>query len=177
MKHLVAAVEQAIDQGNWYAALSVALTMPDICARMEQPEVKSSKKRYTDWCDRYLTPRYTREMPSLAIPGTQESHVFLGGGDCYALRCAVLHEGLDSTVTQNAREALDRFTFIAPSPGGFVHMNQSDATLHLQVDQFCRDICSCVSQWLNDVSEDRAVQGRLADLMEIRILGDQGFAM
>lgn len=61
---------------------------------------------------------------------------FLNGGDCYALRCAVLHEGSDDIVEQRAREALERFEFYEPAPGLRMHCNQIGVRLQLQVDLF-----------------------------------------
>ena len=45
-------------------------------------------------------------------------HVFLHGEDCYALRCAVLHEGADDIVTQRARVALTPSCSLRLAPGG-----------------------------------------------------------
>ena len=90
MEMLRRAVEESLATSNWYSALMVALALPDIAARIDDPS-KSSTKRYAEWVDRHLSPKYTKNIgPS---PGT--IYQFLGGGDCYALRCAFLHEGGD----------------------------------------------------------------------------------
>lgn len=170
MRHLSNAVRQAVGQRNWYGALSVALTLPDICARIEEPP--TNRSRYVDWCDRYLTPRYTHFVGG-------QSHTFLTGTDCYALRCAVLHEGRDDIASQRARKALEKFTFIEPPSSGSIHMNQINQHLQLQVDLFCLDICSSVEQWLGDLAKkpDEAFGARLSELMKIQSVGDQGFTL
>ena len=99
-------------------------------------------------------------------------HVFLHGEDCYALRCAVLHEGADDIVTQRARVALDSFLFVAPRNGWTVHCNQSNAKLQLQVDIFCEDICAGVDAWLLAVATNPDVQARIATLMRVQSLED-----
>jgi hypothetical protein len=38
VNQFVNAVRSAVASGNWYAALMLALTMPDICGRLESPE-------------------------------------------------------------------------------------------------------------------------------------------
>ncbi|MFO5440869.1 MAG: hypothetical protein ACLBM4_19945, partial [Dolichospermum sp.] len=59
MKQLKEDVRQAIKQGNWYSALASALTLPDICSWLEDPTIKSSKKRYILWYDTYVKEKYT----------------------------------------------------------------------------------------------------------------------
>jgi len=161
MEHLIGAVEKAVKERNWYAALSLALTLPDICAKMESPS-QGSAKRYIAWANAYFTPKYTHE-----IGPDREKHIFLSGSDLYALRCAVLHEGSDDIVMQRARESLDRFHIIAPPKTGSVHCNQLGTILQVQVDILCRDICVSVRQWLDGIDAQGEVQSRIANLMKI----------
>lgn len=162
MDHLVTATRTAVREKNWHAALALALTLPDICARLQSPEVQSSRVRYVKWCEAHLAPRYTFPIGAEGVP-----HVFLGGDDCYALRCAVLHEGADNIVGQRARKALEEFVFSAPpTGGGMIHCNQVDSKLQLQVDIFCLDVCAGVEEWVQEVArKDAAVNGRMAGLM------------
>lgn len=101
----------------------------------------------------------------------------MSGADCYALRCALLHEGSDSILRQYAREALERFAFVAPSPGREIHCNQLGTALQLQVDIFCEDVCKGVDRWEAEVVPTSAdVQARLGELVSIRSL-DHGFTL
>jgi hypothetical protein len=145
MKELIDSVRNAIAQQNWYAALSLALVLPDICGFLESPDT-GSQNRYVTWCNRFLVPRYTRALPSDATP-----HVFLPAQDCYALRCAFLHEGRDDVRRQKARQALDSFIFVEPPVCGMLHCLPTDSRLQLQVDIFCEDICIGVEQWIQTV--------------------------
>jgi hypothetical protein len=149
---------------NWYAGLGLALTLPDICGFMESPDLKSMR-RYVSWCDKYLVPKYTR------LIGADDTVVrFLGGQDCYALRCAFLHEGVDDVVRQRAHEALESFTFVVPNRAGIsVHCNRFNGTLlQLQVDRFCEDLCNGVDEWMGAVAGNLGVQQRLSELMLVR---------
>jgi len=144
MKVFINAVRAAVKQENWYAALALALTLPDICADLEKPG-RHSGERYADWWNTYLLPEYT-------IPGIEdvrEPHVLLSGNDCYALRCAFLHQGLSDISRQRAQEAISRFHFAFPNPNRRIvrHRNQLDDVLQLQVDLFCEDICLGAEQW------------------------------
>lgn len=166
MEHLCRAAEGALSTSNWYAALMVALALPDIAARVDDPSKKSGT-RYSDWVERYLSPTYTR-----LIGAPPRSHKFLGGGDCYALRCAFLHEGGDDVSHHSAVQALERFQFLAPRPGWMIHMNQSNAKLQLQVDVFCTDVVNAVRSWRASIPDsDSARLDRLAQLAAIQTEG------
>jgi len=162
MKRFLRSIDLALSTHDWYGALSTALTLPDICGRIESPE-QGSKARYVAWFDRYLLARY-----SMPVGAEHKLHVFLHGEDCYALRCSYLHEGGGVIVEQRARKALDSFHFITPPPSGMVHMNQSDDVLQLQVDVFCRDVCAAVDEWMTKtVAGNSELEMRLENLLEI----------
>ena len=161
MQQFVDAVRKAIATSNWVPALTTALALPDICGWLENPAVKS-QKRYETWFDGYMLHRYTAH-----------AHVFLSGADCYALRCALLHEGSDSTERQRARQALTRFRFVVPRPGDRVHCNQVDSVLQLQVNVFCEEICEGVEEWSKrTLIPGSEPHGRLGELLTIESLGD-----
>ena len=42
MQRFTSAIEQALADKNWYGALTLALTLPDICGKMENPQERSS---------------------------------------------------------------------------------------------------------------------------------------
>lgn len=161
MRHLIDATRSAVTQYNWYAALAVALSMPDMCGELER-RVAGSQARFVDWYDRFLLSKYQGNVGASRTP-----HTFLLGSDCYALRCAYLHQGDFSIDDQRARQALDHFHFIAPRHGSFVHMNQHGSTLQLQVDRFCLDVCEAVEQWLASVVNDADIQARMGDMAAI----------
>ncbi len=82
--------------GNYYAALATTLNFPDICGWIVDPTVVS-KARYIAWFDRYVAHHYVH-----CIGPDHERTVFLSGTDCYALRCAFLHEGREEITEQQA---------------------------------------------------------------------------
>ena len=160
MQRFIYALNSAVQQRNWYAALSLALTLPDICGRLENPHAKS-ENRFVAWWDKYLLAKY-----SSVVGGRPYTH--LAGGDAYSLRCAFLHEGVDETVAQRARVALTKFHFITPPPrGGMLHCNQLNSILQLQVDIFCNDISQGVTQWVVDTQNNPAITVRMAALITI----------
>jgi hypothetical protein len=162
MDHLVAAVRQAVADNNPYAALTLALTLPDVCGSLQAPD-DGSRKRYVAWWDQYLLPTYT-----LRIGPAQTTHVFLNGDDCYALRCAVLHQGSDDITEQRARQVISRFRFVEPGINDTIyHRNTIDDVLNLDVYFFCEELCQGVEAWLQAVQAHPVVMTRVAALMRI----------
>lgn len=161
MQHLVTATRAAVEQRNWYAALTLALTLPDVCAKLED-RIRPVGDRYKDWCRRYLEPVFT-----LSIGAAREPHVFLPAADAYGLRNAVLHEGRDDRDLRDGR-ILERYDFIEPHPGILRHLNAVGTRLELQVDLFCEEICVAVDQWLRDVQGDDAIHQRMTEMMRMR---------
>jgi hypothetical protein len=153
----------ALQQENWYAALTLALTLPDICSNLEEPSHRS-RQRYTRWFDTHVGPKYSFDRG-----WDRGVHVILSGNDCYALRCAMLHSGTDDTTEHAAREAVDLFQFLAPL-GPLIHGNSHGRTLQLQVDVFCLDICEAADQWLVEVAVGNSeIMGRVGRLMAIKL--------
>lgn len=74
-------IEKARDAKCFFAELALALTIPSVCSRygLDDEELKSLResKRYPEWYEKYVYPQYQ----------------FLTGKECYAVRCAILHNG------------------------------------------------------------------------------------
>ena len=163
MQHSIAAVRKASSDENPHAALTLALTLPDVCASLESSDGRTTGAKYAAWWDTYLLPTYTIQIGSPPV-----EHVFLTGGDCYALRCAVLHQGLDDVSEQNARQVLEKFHFVQPRNSNVViHRNQAGLALNLQVDIFCEEICQGVEAWLCAIGARQDVLDRIEALMKI----------
>ena len=161
MQHFVDATRAAVAQGNWFAALALALTLPDICGRLENPTA-GSQARFVAWYDRFLLGRYQSR-----IGADHTLHTFLSGQDCYALRCAFLHQGEFGIDDQRARQALERFHFTAPQAGLTVHNNQFGNMLQLQVDLFCIDVCEATETWLASIRNSADIQARISALATV----------
>lgn len=171
MNEYINDVRKSILCKNWYSALMVALTLPDICGHLEYPEL-GSQKRYVNWFNKYMLDKY-----SFKVKVDRTPHVFLSGEDCYALRCALLHEGDIDITEQRARKALDSFQFVEPKEGLFIHCNQSNTVLQLQVDIFCEDICKSIEKWIDDIKLNKSeIYEKFNTLLKIKSL-DNGFIL
>ena len=159
MSNYTNSIRLSLEYENWYAALTLALTLPDICGKLEFPH-KSSSARFIHWFNNYLLDKYTKNIAG-------GSNVFLSGQDAYALRCAYLHQGEVNIEGQRIRKVLSEFSFYAPPKYSYIHCNKMNNSLQLQVDIFCMEVCNAVELWVKDVSSDHLIQGRAKKLMTI----------
>lgn len=144
MKDLLASIEKSLENKNWYAALAVALILPDICGKIDNPLMYSSK-RYEAWFDKYVKKYYI----------LQESigSASIYGGDCYAIRCALLHEFNGDLSSHKARKILAKYKFCSPDTykyGYEVHVRETGCEIKIRVDDFCGYICMGVNEWMRD---------------------------
>ena len=157
MEKIIKSAYDALKNDNQYAALIVALIIPDICAALENGETTGSK--YASWFENNL-PEYKG---------------YLSGKDCYALRCAILHQGKDDVSGQRIKEVLDYVIFMEPQVpvhlilGKNVVLNDQlkKSFLQLNVSMFIVDICKAAEKWLKTASGNKEIQRRLRETIEI----------
>ncbi|KNZ41388.1 hypothetical protein [Acetobacterium bakii] len=159
MKKFINSVRLSIENKNWYSAIFIALSMPDICGKLARPNL-GSQARYIEWFDSYLL-----ELNSSIFNG--DMAIFLTGRDCYALRCSILHEGTDDITTQRVRETLEKIQFTTLG----LHRVKIDNILTLNVACFCEEMCEAVENWYNDIKSDEVITGRIESMLEIKIKG------
>lgn len=156
MNNFIEAVKLSLETQNWYSALILGLTLPDICGRLKSPD-KGSKERYIDWFDTYIKDNFTFKRPHLHYSFKADIFIeiphdviSLTGNDCYALRCSYLHEDREE-IEQQKSVALD-----------------SAAALQLQIDLFCLLIIEGVDKWIDDYEQDPDIQARAESLLHIK---------
>ena len=166
MKNFKIAIEQCLEHENYYGALFIALSLPDICAKLESPD-KISGSRYSEWFDKYIGEKYI-----VTVSPKQNKRVFLTGNDCYALKCSLLHEGGNDISEKKKKETLEKFKFLIPPRGIVIHNYFKDGTLQLQVELFCRDILEGVEKWEEHIKDKEQIQEKMKDLLMIAFLKD-----
>jgi hypothetical protein len=156
MLQFVAAIRQSLQAENWHAALFLSLAMPDICAKLETPESGNAGPRYRCWFDKYLA-----SVNKTNIMGHEVT--FMTAGDCWALRCSLLHEGSDDVGEQRARETVSKFRFTTMG----MHRIKIEEVLVLNVARFCEEVCHAVEAWSTDVENVPEVQDRITGIVAI----------
>ena len=154
MDNIIISIRKALQEENWYGALFMAITLPDICAYLEHG--KANGKNYSSWFENNLT-KYKG---------------FLSGDDCYSLRCAVLHQNTDDISSQGMKDVLDHYIFI--TQGGHLNFFKDcvvvgikESFLQLNVTKFCDDICVAVENWISLNSGNQYINDRLKQTLEI----------
>lgn len=84
---LINEINEALSHNLYFAALSLALTLPDICGKAEYPE-KGSTVRYKLWYDEHIG-QYEK---SPTIDGVHEMP-YLSGEIVYNFRSSLFHQG------------------------------------------------------------------------------------
>lgn len=185
MERFTTSIEGSLRTGNWFAALFMALALPDICAALEQP-TRPVGERYKDWFQRYLRSTYNpsstyellettapealKNLPPMVIQSMKATvppaAAAFTAEDCYRLRCKCLHQGLSE------RAQADRVHFTAPDRSGRlnVHRNSFNGVLQLSIDQFCRDVVNATLRWWSEVQADAEVAARAKELIRVYAL-------
>ncbi len=146
MKNLLDALRRCVQDKNWYGAITIALTLPDICGSIDTPGKGNSERRSVAWFDKYVAHAYRVEVDGAKF-------VFMTGGDCYALRCAALHQGSFDVSDQRARDVVDKFILHHSELIG-IHNVRQGKKLVIDIATFCLDIAAGVGAWEADVARD-----------------------
>lgn len=155
MINFIDSVRKSVNNRNWTSALSLALSLPDICGYLQYGKI-GSKKRYIQWWEQNVQCKYT-------VKSSDGLRVFLSGSNVYALRCAFVHQGSDEI---EFKEEIRKFQFTAPGKST-IHNNKIGDIHQLQVDVFCEDISSSVETWWHKNKENEEIKERLGDFIKI----------
>lgn len=162
LSDFVDAAYQAGKQENWLAAIALALTLPDICAAVDDPGKGRSQARYARWWDEYVASKYW------VAPDPGEdwiAHSYLPGLDAFYLRCSYLHAGGD--VLSGKDQLMNRVQFRGPDDGWRFGLDEETRTLTIPVNVFVEDVCAGVTAWLEDRANDPEAQRRLSGLISV----------
>lgn len=177
MQQLISGVEDCIAKENWFGALFIAISLPDICGATEDV-IKGNGARYKDWFNRYLKPRYDPEsfydlllinspetisrLPQTLASElkTKKPDVAFSAEDCWSLRNACLHEGADVS-------RLRKFKITHPLANGtLLHMNLIGDVLQLDIVQFCNDMIEGVKTWIADMESNPEISEKIASMIK-----------
>ena len=161
LRDFLAAARSAVAESNWYAAIALALTLPDICASIDRPGSGITQGRYVEWWEERAAGRFWIK-PDDDEDWTPRSLV--PGKDAFLLRCAFLHNGTGTTgKTDPVKE---RFRFMAAS-GGSYGQSRDEREVSLNVEYFVEAVCRAVEQWIVDRQDDAEAQARLTEIVGI----------
>lgn len=97
IEQLIKEVEKSLDNECYFAALTLALTLPDACGKAEY-RTKCNKKRYMDWCKKYIDICTPSTSPYAA------DMLYLSNEILYQLRCDMLHQSTPGVEKKEIKE-------------------------------------------------------------------------
>lgn len=155
MQTIFEEIERALAGGIHYAAISLALSIPDVCASLQHPvgHVKGSNKAgYMKWFIANLGPDYPE----------------ITGNDIYALRSGVVHNG-----RFGAGKSFSRIVFIirVHPERPLLHRCTSRDVYQLDSETFCRNMIDAAKRWLSNNSNDANVRRNLDRVVMLRPTG------
>lgn len=152
METILMEIERALDAELYYLATAMALTVPDICAALEDPNGESSGLKYKAWYNENLAQLYTN----------------ITDADCWSLRCGVLHQGRCG----HPNMQYGRILFAVPNiQGNVFHNNIMNDALNLDAEIFCRDVVHCARAWFKGKQFEPVVQNNMPNLVQYRAQG------
>lgn len=158
INRLIDDINKALDAEAYMAALALALTLPDICAKAEYGDTLRNKERYIKWFDEYIG-KYEicpREEGEECMP-------YLSGEVVYSLRNNVLHQGTPNIEKEKIKDKtnqIDKFILViekkkpfdiyADMSGVCLNLNgQSEREYRVNIRRLCLIICEAASHCYN----------------------------
>ena len=148
-------MREALAARFYYPALSVALTLPDICAGLQlDRSIFVKEKHYVSFVDSYSSPR------ELGVDGQQ----------CYRLRGGLIHRG---NARGHAYFEADYVVFTVPESGSPIHaltMDAADGTSAVMIDlpMFCAAMEVAVRRWFETNQSDQNISKNARELLSFR---------
>ncbi len=158
-------IKEALYNKCYFPALSLALTLPDICGNAEFPN-EDVGKRYITWYDKYLANNITGEKEDIDKPR-------LSGEVVYNLRNTFLHLGspnIQSEKIKDSSNQIDKFALILGDGTLFWESTLTLGTLgktnnpdlegisyrvmFVEITYLCESICNCALDYF-EKNEDK----------------------
>lgn len=156
MEQIIDQIQGTLDAGFPYAALMLALAIPDICSNLELApgaKVAGEQKRYMRWYNKHLLPSLEKA---------------LSAEDCWSLRCGVVHTGTFG----NKNQKFERVFFYVDSEFGFLRMDGNSVngvtygrTIGIGVKFFIGIVVDAVRKWEADTGHHKHVQANMKRLV------------
>lgn len=156
INRLIDDINKALDAEAYMAALALALTLPDICAKAEYGDTLRNKERYIKWFDEYIGKYEVcpREEGEECMP-------YLSGEVVYSLRNNVLHQGTPNIEKEKIKDKtnqIDKFILVIEKKKPFdIYADMSGVGSDLQgrsereyrvnVRRLCLIICEVASHY------------------------------
>ena len=142
-------IRAALSAELYNCALIMALTLPDICGKVEYPK-ENAKKRYVEWFSVYAKPFFT--VSATKFPEeTPVDVTWLSPEECWALRCAVFHSG--NYETEYIKLTDIRIHAHKRNEKNYSHMSRDSRYADLDGILLCENLCVAAEQYYKGIKE------------------------
>lgn len=148
----IAEIEKALDAELYNCALALALTLPDVCGKVEFSGEKSFGERYKKWFSRYAFPYFAVEatkLPSKKIV----KNTWLSAEECWALRCAFLHAG--NYDVKHVPLANVQIHVHKRNSENYSHMVRDSQYADWDVIELCKKLCLAAREYYYSVEDKK----------------------
>lgn len=160
-------IKLALANKSYLSALALALTLPDICGKIEFPDFthKNGKrnigKQYVTWFDDWVN-QYFADPTGWTDGYTKAKNPYFTGKMCYSLRCSFLHSGnirikdWDNSEDEEFYYAYEfRLTIGGADLSGssWPHQPNNDVKVHktrtvsINIEKLCQSLCRAAEHY------------------------------
>ena len=159
MQQYLDSIKLSLETNNYFSAIAIALTLPDICASIEAEDNKTSRDKYCRWFNKYLVDKYT-------IFSTDRNIVVFSAKECYATRCSFLHQGTHITEHQDIiskeKNAVKSVNFMNDTIfKGYIRLGDE---ITIDVKSFCQNMIIAVEQWILETRDNDSISKKISFL-------------
>ena len=141
-------MNRALDANCYLAALSIALTLPDICGKAAFPAETKVSRRYINWFDEHIGV-YEKNLSG----GKSDDEIpYLSGEVVYQLRNSVLHQGtpnVEKDAIKKSQNKIDNFQLVIEQKNKFDIYSDSAGIINNKYREYrvnVRRLCLIVSK-------------------------------
>lgn len=139
-------IKCALESGAVLSALALSLVIPDICGKLENPNMGVGA-RYKAWFNNYVKTFNMFGQTNSPIKIKCNMNQPFDSEVCYKLRCAFLHSGdIDEIDIRDFKLTVDgKYSVTIGSYGGKVSVD---------IKMLCRSICNAAEKFYNDKKDN-----------------------
>lgn len=157
---IIKEIESSLKNENFIAALALALTLPDICGKVEFPK-DGNGSRYVKWFDKHVG-QYEKPPQSSDGKHTEfDDMPYISGEVIYQLRNCLLHQGTPSIEKSRIREPRCQVTHFSLIISGAMNGGNSSVsknsfidseirTLEINIVNLCCKLCLVAKAYYED---------------------------
>lgn len=168
-------VHIALQAGAHLSALALALTLPDICGKVEYPEL-NGKLAYIGWFDRYALELFESSAESHPNNKPIDERLQFDGKACYSLRCAFLHAGEAQIQNDKLKVDIDQFELCISSTVEGIYVEcygcrKSDShvslAMRLDIRLLCKRLCDAAQTYYEQFAHKTALNDHYVKILNI----------